>query len=316
MEKLIFAFSSESIRNSFYQRNDEKNILQLPFIFKDWTNLNCTTNNIDEKNIINFNFDIKKNIKDICILFERPLPEIFNCDEICIKCYDGSFSIKKLRDFINKKANTFFIDINKIDNKKNYELNIELKDYGSKRFNAVFNEKSISNFFENKTSLNYLKQKKNIKFKYFHQNFKINKRNIENEQKNYKNFKQKKIEEHEFQAQINIWNNLKQEENSKSLTIISNQIKIDTDENQLLINLKKNLFKSFISNVPQFDRFISFEIVLLSNNLDLDEKFNIVNNEKFNQIIKYFNQKFDDNNYIESDIIIKFSEEESLKVQV
>ncbi len=316
MEKLTFAFSSESIRNSFYQRNDEKNILQLPFMFKKWENLKCIVNNIDEKNIINFNFDIKINIKDIHIFFERPLPEIFNCDEIIIKCYDGSFSIKKLRDFIEKKANTFFININKIDSKKTDELNIEFKNYGSKRFNAVFNEKSIIDFFESKTSLNYLKQKKNIKFKYFHKNFNVNQRNIEKEQKKYKNFIQKKIEEDEFQVKINIWNNLKQEENLKSLTLVSNQVKIDSNENQLLIDLKKNLFKSFISNVPQFDRYISFEIILSSNNLDLDEKFNIVNNDKFDQIIKYLNQKFNENSFIENDSIIKFSEELSLKVQV
>ena len=144
----------------------------------------------------------------------------------------------------------------------------------------------------------------------------VNQRNIEKEQKKYKNFIQKKIEEDEFQVKINIWNNLKQEENLKSLTLVSNQVKIDSNENQLLIDLKKNLFKSFISNVPQFDRYISFEIILSSNNLDLDEKFNIVNNDKFDQIIKYLNQKFNENSFIENDSIIKFSEELSLKVQV
>ena len=63
MEKITFAFSSESIRNSFYQRSEERNILQLPFLFKEWTEATFIINNVDGKNNINIKFDIKKKYK-------------------------------------------------------------------------------------------------------------------------------------------------------------------------------------------------------------------------------------------------------------
>ena len=316
MEKITFAFSSESIRNSFYQRSEERNILQLPFLFKEWTEATFIINNVDGKNNINIKFDIKKNINEVIKILERPLPELFNCEEIIFQCYDGLYSVEKLRDFINKKENTFFKDIKKITSKSYNQINFEIIGYGSRRFNAIFNKDNIIEYIKNYSSLDYINEKKIIKFKYFNSKFLIEKSNPLDKKKKERNFQQKKIQDENFIANIKLWNNLNKDENINKITIISNNIRINDNLNFFLKDLIKNLNKSFDSNVPQFERYISFEIVIDLKNIDLDEKFNIVNNEKIGKVCKIINKNIEDKNFIEKKELIKFSEEISLQAQV
>ncbi len=316
MEKITFAFSSESIRNSFYHRGDERNILQLPFFFKEWIEASFTVNNIDEKNIINIKLNIKKNIKEVIKVLERPLPEIFNCDEILIECYDGVYSIKRMRDFIKKKENTFFKDINQITAKSYNQMNIKLIGYGSKRFNAIFNKENIIAYIANYCSLNYLNSKKIIKFKYFNNKFEVEKSDLLEIQKQQINYKFKKIEDENFLANIKLWNNLNRDENIRQVTILNNDIRINDNLNVFLKEIEKNLSKSFVSNVPQFERYISFEIVINLKKIDLDEKFHIVNNDKIEKVNKLINKKLHDKNFLEKGEIVKYSEELSLQRQV
>ena len=117
-------------------------------------------------------------------------------------------------------------------------------------------------------------------------------------------------------ALIKVWNNLNKESNSKLITIINNDIKINDTQNILLKDIEKNLSKSFVSNVPQFERYISFEITINLKNVDLDEKFLIVNNDKIEKVTKLINKILDDKSFIEKNDIIKYSEELSLQNQV
>lgn len=315
MEKITFAFSSESIRNSFYERNDEKNILQFPFLFQNQKKADFVINNIDGRNIINIKLELEISIIEVSKIIERPLPEIFNCEKILIQCIDGLYKIEEIKKFIKSKDNKFFKEIKKVNNKTYKELNFEFIGYGSDRFNAIFNKDSIIKYFNQYTSINFLNKKK-IYFKYFNKKFVIESNVNENDKKKLKNFTHNKFQNDNYSFQIKIWNNQNKEENLNSINVIFNEIKINDKANEFLKQIEKNIIQLFDSNVPQFERFISFEVTLHLNDIDIDEKFKIVNNDKFKKIINDLDKKISQNSFTDFKKITLFAEELSLKSQV
>jgi|TARA_B100000315_G_scaffold224377_1_gene229862 hypothetical protein len=316
MENLNLIFSSESIRNSFYERENEKNILQFPFFFESWSEINFKIENIADENIIAFRFDTNEKIENICKKLEHPLPEIFNCREIQISCNDGLYYIRNLDDFLKSKKITNSVKLLKKNDDCYNEFEFRLVKYGSRRFNALFNQQSMLEFFKTETSLNYLGQNKSLKIYHFANQFTIKADDLFNNQKKEKNFKNKTINAENFKLQISIWNNLNQNNNKKELTVLFNDLKINVSRNKYFLEIKNNLLNHFQFSVPQFDRFISFELIFNIKDLVLDEKFNIVNNDDFKANIKNISTTIKSSiGTLNTKSIIDHAEELALKLQ-
>lgn len=316
MESLNFIFSPESIRNSFYERDNEKNILQFPFFFESWSVVNFKVENIADENIIIFKFDTNEKIENICKKLEHPLPEIFNCREIQILCRDGCYHINKLDNFLKSKQINSSVKFLKKNGDAYDQLEFKLIKYGSQRFNALFNQQSILEFFKTETSLNYLNQNKSLKIDHFSNQFTIKADDLFNNQKKEKNFKNKKIREENFIFQIRIWNNLNQDNNKKELTVLFSNLKIDVNRNKYFLEIKKDFINHFQFSVPQSDRFISFELIFDIKDLVLDEKFKIVNNDDFKENINNITTTIESTiGTLNTENIIDHAEDLALKLQ-
>jgi len=286
MTKLNFNFSSESISNSFYERNDQKNILLFPFLFDAWKNLRCKIYNSYEKNILEFELDKAISLDEFKKKLEKPLPEIFDSDEIIIKTVDGHFKFESTKSFLNSKISNNQINLIKTNDNPSDNFIIEFRGYGSERFNAVMNENSIKEFYKNNSIVNFLTEKTHINIEYFSNKFSIDVENIEHIISKKKNYQSKKIHDSNFYIDLKFWNNFDVKDNQKKIIFISNNFKIDISNNFHFNELEKKINNIFNSQIPQSDRFISYLIIFKSNLVNLDEKFRLVNNNEFISNIK------------------------------
>lgn len=316
MTNLNFNFSSESILNSLLERNNEKNILLFPFIFDAWSKLKAEVTNVAGKNILKFELDKKISINDFINKLEKPLPEIFDCDELNFKTIEGMYKFENTRSFLNSKVTVNSLNLIKLDDKESKNFSIELIGYGSERFNAIMNEKTIKEFYENHSILKFLTKEISIDFNFFYKKFTIYVKNIEKIISTKKNYQNKKIDDDSFKIDFKFWNNLDDKDNSKEIIFLSNNFKIDVTKNQYFNDLEKKINNLYSSNIPQTEKFLSHLIIFKSNLINLDEKFNIVNNK--NLINNMNSIKNNIENYLESidkKKLISFAEKSSLELQ-
>lgn len=316
MISLNFNFSSESIFNSLLERNNEKNILLFPFIFDAWDKLKTDVTNVGGKNILKFELDKKISTEDLIKKFEKPLPEIFNCDELIFKTIEGTYKFENTRLFLNSKATSNSIKLIKLSNTGSDIFSAEFRGYGSERFNAIMNEKTIYEFYEKNSILKFVTKEFLINFNFFFKKFPIQIENIEKTIPSKTNYQNKKIRDDNLSVDFKFWNNECSKKNFKEIIFLTNNFKIDISKNLYFENLEKKISSLFFSNIPQTERFISYLVVFRSNDVILDEKFNLVNN---NDLINNINSiKNNVENYLKSidkNKLILSAEKMSLELQ-
>lgn len=298
MSSIDFIFSSESISNSYYERQDEKNILLLPFLFDAWNDLNLKVVNLSGKNVLTFEINKKISIEEFKKAVKKPLPEFFDCESIKIQTSNGTFKIVAPRYFLDSKSPSNKINIEKIDNINSKFFSIELFGYGSNRFNALMNQEAISEFYSENSIIKYSSNQIKLNINYFSKNFIIEFENIDKELANKENLETKKIIDGDMEISFKFWNNKDATLNEKELIFLSNNFKIDISKNTYFQEIEKKINKFFISNIPQTDRFFSYKIIFKSNNLNLDEKFKIVNNSDFLDKVNSISDNLE--NYLET----------------
>ena len=316
MTNLNFNFSSESISNSLLERDNEKNILLFPFIFDAWDKLKTEVTNVGGKNILKFEIDKKISTADLIKKFEKPLPEIFDCDELIFKTIEGTYKFENTRLFLNSKVTANSMKLIKLSDIGSNIFSAEFRGYGSERFNAIMNEKTINEFYEKNSILKFVTKEFLIDFNFYFKKFLIQIKNIEKIISLKKNYQNKKIKDDNLTIDFKFWNNESAKENFKEIIFLTNNFKIDISKNLYFDDLEKKISSLLLSDIPQTERFISYLVVFKSNDVNLDEKFNLVNNKN---LIKNINSiKNNIENYlasIDKEKLILSAEKQSLELQ-